>query len=621
MGYHRHVTRHLDRAPKAPLAFRVGVVGHRPDRLQQGNLATLSKQLREILHSIKTAVEDFPRIDPGLYADTPAVLHAVSPLAEGSDRLFAREAIALGYSLICPFPFAQGEFEEDFAPGRALESQSLDVFRALLIDAAKTSLTVFELDGTRADEPAAYAAGGRVVLNQSDILVVVWDGVHLGKHGGTETTLAAAQQRGIPIVWVDAHSPHRWQLATVDSWKERGDRAAPSAQSNEADLKTIVHTLLTLPAVNADKTGEGLFAFYGEPPPVIEKSLVWRMFRLVMGRVPWKRRPWRMASYKTCVPEGWPPNLAPFFAWMDGPSTYFANVYRGAFITTYILAVAAVGLSVSPVAFGWFATQTHGPDLLVGAAECAAILLIVGLVVRGTKRRWHERWIDYRLGAELLRYLRFTSALGGERPFPQLAAHLAKYGQPGATWVAWYVRAIERCTALSCARINEVYLRAQLTNLKYLIDEQSAYHQGAMDSCRAIEHRLHSAGWLLVGGTLMVAGYHTASSIFLELPHSVTITGVLIALGAFLPALGASLAGLNNQGEFRRIAKRSEAMVEHLTELAGEAATLLNDSSKGRPTLRWTKVTDLTVRASHLMVNEVLDWRVVFIDRPLSPPS
>jgi hypothetical protein len=56
-----------------------------------------------------------------------ALRRAFSPLADGEDRLFAGEALALGFELNCPLPFSQSEYEKDF-PTR----ERVDEFRALL---------------------------------------------------------------------------------------------------------------------------------------------------------------------------------------------------------------------------------------------------------------------------------------------------------------------------------------------------------------------------------------------------------------------------------------------------------------------------------------------------------
>ena len=64
------------------------------------------------------AVSEIWQADSKWYSGDAPVLQAVSSLAEGSDRIFAEEAVRLGYSLSCPMPFPRKEFEDDFAPGK-----------------------------------------------------------------------------------------------------------------------------------------------------------------------------------------------------------------------------------------------------------------------------------------------------------------------------------------------------------------------------------------------------------------------------------------------------------------------------------------------------------------------
>jgi hypothetical protein len=193
--------------------FRVGVVGHRPDRLQSADLQQLAAQLRSVLGAIRSEVSRLGRSRRRRVAPASPVLQAISPLAEGVDRLFAEVAIGLGYELQCPMPFPQAEFERDFLPPCSLEPDSLERFRSLLAQAEReTALARLEMNGDRARASDAYAACGRIVVDQSDVLVVVWDGERRRRRGGTEETIDAARLTGVPIVWMDARAPHGWQL-------------------------------------------------------------------------------------------------------------------------------------------------------------------------------------------------------------------------------------------------------------------------------------------------------------------------------------------------------------------------------------------------------------------------
>jgi hypothetical protein len=257
------------------------VVGHRPHRLGAGVEDDLRAVLSSLLACVQRTVEAQHRRQRALAASRrdcdvgePPTLTAISPLAEGSDRLFAEAARDLGYALCCVMPFAQGEYERDF------DSASRSRFRRLLRDfepnaagcdegeagapaSARTGedgalgrvlgLSRLELDGSRDDPELAYGSAGRVVVHQSDLLVVVWDGLREGLLGGTEETFRDARQRGVPIVWVDALEPTRWQLVSPgDAWPDRRleQRAVPRPGDSELDdlVSTVQRIIASRPA-------------------------------------------------------------------------------------------------------------------------------------------------------------------------------------------------------------------------------------------------------------------------------------------------------------------------------------------------------------------------------------
>ena len=100
-------------------------------------------------------------------------------------------------------PFSQEEFENDFLPPKTMEHQSCERFRKIL-KYGRRDLRTFELDGDRSAEAEAYGAAGRVVLNQSDLLIAVWDGGKPAGDGGTVQTLPRGHPLLRPIFWIDA---------------------------------------------------------------------------------------------------------------------------------------------------------------------------------------------------------------------------------------------------------------------------------------------------------------------------------------------------------------------------------------------------------------------------------
>ena len=182
-------------SPGGDRALRIGVTGHRLDRLTPADLAALRRPVRDLFALLRRTKSDPPPV-------------VVSALAEGADRLAAQEAIRAGFALRCPLPFERDEYARDFA-----NADSLADYRALLQQAT----VVEELGGSRETpeaERAAYAAVGTRVLDGADILLAIWDGQAARGDGGTGDIVRAALQRRVPTVWIAAAPPYRARLLT-----------------------------------------------------------------------------------------------------------------------------------------------------------------------------------------------------------------------------------------------------------------------------------------------------------------------------------------------------------------------------------------------------------------------
>jgi hypothetical protein len=89
----------------------------------------------------------------------------------------------------------------------------------------------------------------------------------------------------------------------------------------------------------------------------------------------------------------------------------------------------------------------------------------------------------------------------------------------------------------------------------------------------------------------------------------------LVMTSAVLPALGAALAGINNHGEFARMAKRSSGMAAGFAEYARQIAKMQGKRGQEDPVFL-ADVIPLASTIAQTMVDEVIDWRVVVLDRP-----
>lgn len=640
--------------------FRVGVVGHRPNRLVEAELTKLAKILYGILQAVEDGVSTFFKSPQKLYdaAVTPKLV-AVSSCAEGSDRIFADQAIKLKYALHCPMPFAQAEYERDFESPKALEQDSLTKFRTLL-DKAKAGpdFRAFELDGKGTDKAADYGQAGGVVLNQSDILVAVWDGADAAGAGGTVGTMEAAIFYQIPVICVDARDPHAWQILRKSSDLEQL-RECGLVQSHGDTVGALVNEILDVPrstrhdgqlqkkslvriwqlflevvGLDSQRKNQDQKAtdYFDERMPNKNPAMMlWKFFRNVIGDnqfmvSPLRREPiGTIEGGKYAATElggrGWAnETLGHHFAWADRLADHYADCYRSSFLFSFLGGAVAVFLAILPVWVGWNPQQHPIWLLLTAAFEFLLLLSIIGLIRWGTRRRWHERWMEYRLLAELIREIHFLIPLGGGRPMTRPFSHLGGYGRPMETWMSWHARAVERATGLASARIDGTYVLATLKRLKDVVDGQVAFHRRCYDHHHRIEHRLHRWGGLLFVVTAAVVALHL-SILLVEIQtddgsaHSGM--GLMTVMAAFFPVAGAALAGIKHQGAFARLAMRNEAMVEGMTQYGQTINVLMK--RKVPPTS--AEAVKLAVSVAQLMIDEVVDWRVSALVRPLVPPA
>lgn len=166
-------------------AFRIGVTGHRPNRLPQVHYERIRRQLSRTMATIERANPD-------------RHYTLFTGLAEGADRLAAFVALGHQWSLHALLAFHRTRFEEDFS-----DDYSIGEFRALL----EASSEVEEPDrtwheGKEAEE--GYAAVGAQLLRSCNILLAIWDGEPSRGKGGSVEIIQQARASGIPVVWIHA---------------------------------------------------------------------------------------------------------------------------------------------------------------------------------------------------------------------------------------------------------------------------------------------------------------------------------------------------------------------------------------------------------------------------------
>lgn len=158
--------------------IRIGVTGHR-----------VLAELEKINAGVEAALRRIEQRFPG------EAMTVISALAEGADRIVAHHLLDRpGSGLIVPLPMATSDYLDDFKSASS---------RAEFLTLLQRAHQVEEMSSAATREQA-YDAAGEYVLNNSDVLIAIWDGRNSQGQGGTGDVVARARERGLPIAWVHA---------------------------------------------------------------------------------------------------------------------------------------------------------------------------------------------------------------------------------------------------------------------------------------------------------------------------------------------------------------------------------------------------------------------------------
>lgn len=157
-----------------------------------------SAELRKAVNdAIELAISESGYPEAGL-PNTPLRLTVVSALAEGADRVVAKEVLERkGSNLVCVLPVAQENlqvYRDDFP-----SADSQQEFDQLLADAWQQLYLPPEIkvprDATQEQRADGYLWAGKEVVRNSDVLIAIWDGQPSRGVGGTADLIRWMRQR------------------------------------------------------------------------------------------------------------------------------------------------------------------------------------------------------------------------------------------------------------------------------------------------------------------------------------------------------------------------------------------------------------------------------------------
>jgi len=695
----------LLRAPdlKPELAIRVGFVGHRD--LTGVDVQALRSRLAAVLRTIKNQLDT---VQPNLgYADTKPVCFLVNSLAEGADQLAAEVAVqsGIGYRLRCPIPFETAVYKDRFQ----FDAKDAWVrFDRLTMD-PELDTAVIMLDcphATPDERRAGYAAAAHLLLENSDVLVAVMDPEHPTSGVGTHYTVQRAEQMSVPIVHIDPRNPDTVKVIVRD------ENGVTYTLGPEVLAQQIMNIIAPHEPKQASRFVAGRFGYFGrlfaDADPVLArerheeaKKAEQRTKREVFFReppvhklhkarsaafvlrllyVPWwglvhwlgisavgmvdtfgrlLNRPCGLRE-QACKAEHSSEDNEPVVAEIrrlqgaysrqlriaDHLAVFYLELYRGSFSLNFMLGPVAVLCAL----LSYF--NPHNEPLWL-TGEIIALFIIAFNFAADRIWKWHERGIDYRFLAENFRQMVWLAPLLRVTPLTRMPAHNS-FGDPDATWMNWYFRAVLRRQGLvgireqgqaECARelrLNPHYLSAVKSLLqREWLEGQQIYHAGAARRFRYINYVIRTLNIGLFVTTVsvcLVHIHHVTADERVSVVDSALVVGddpenqtqqqdaheaatsvsgsaywregaLLTILVAVLPAFLAAFHGLSAQGEFERLAERSEAMAEHLQRVAERFRNLGPEEGATLSVILGDRAVDI----ARMMLEELLEWRVMYL--------
>jgi hypothetical protein len=629
------------------LIVRVGVTGHRWDKLRPGDREAVEQRFHAVFESIEKVVDeihtDEDRVagyrspDPSAAHPKPPALRILSGLAEGTDRVAVQVARSRerAWQLTAILPFAKDRYIKDFVkrkkrdngteiayeqgePGyKEADPESVREFDEL-IAAAEVEGGVQVLDGNP-DAPGGYAKLATALSLNSEVIVALWDGEE-PKKGGTGHVARLAREQGIPVVRVPVdgiENPWLWDPTDEDQGRGGGLTALEKhfrrllAAPNPARVKGHSEPDLREDyfAETASRTRYGAFYtwFFNLIAPVKTKPVT-RKAAPATNRVEALQARWE-AEWKE---QGASPALAgalartgvhEHYSWASHLAANYAGRYRSAFLTNYILS----WLAVTAAAVGGYFHLTHNDvgTLVAAIFEVGLLFTIVTIYNRSRRHQLHAHWLQYRRLAEWLRLLPMLLPLGRT---PVLGVDTNPLLSVRESWVDWMFRAIVREAGVLPIDLGTELPGARGILGKGVLDGQIAYHTRTAEwNARADRtlHRLASATfrialWLALANLILAV----VEQVFHKQPISGEIQNVLLIVTLVLPALGAAIHGLRSQGEYEETAIRSTRIMERLQDLRGRF-----DQQKS-PTVDSTA--EVATQTASVMNSELSAWFIAY---------
>jgi hypothetical protein len=525
-----------------PFRIRVGVTGHRklddPEMLSQRISQVLENDIFNLFD--EESIKDISRV-----SKTPVAYTILTPLAEGADRLVAREALKLPFSRIeVVLPLVKEDYLLDFT-----STQSKKEFQELLLKARRPIALrdkIISAD-TAVDDPEkerrqAYRKVGEYVVDNSDVVVALWDEKKSKKKGGTADIVEYAKKRRRPLIIISTIT------GKIITSKGYG--------LNAGALKGI----------------EEFNSF-----PVSEKNRLDHINKVYSEtfdnpegqKIPEER--------KRIIKEF----LLPFYAQASEIAKKFKKIYLRTGLTVYLLSAMAVAAVA-------FAAVAHKAAYIAFGVELVFLLVILLLVSKAHRKSSHRRWIENRFLTERIRSSIFFAVCDIEVSPMDIPPYLGIAHEYGDWMLNVFNEIWNRIPPMKGLDKKQ---SPSLLNFirKHWIMDQINFHKKRKSGYSKINSLLEWAGIATFIIAVTAAALHFIFLFPEEIVHAAWAEKPLTFMAILFPALGATIGGIRTHREFSRLEKRSKNMESVLTVMndrfsraqgSGDFESLLREAEK-----------------------------------------
>lgn len=589
-----------------------------------------------------------------------------SMLAYGADLMAVDAVQSKGWPVIAPLPFGQAlNLAINAQPVHMVDMQALldggtisdsdTAQRAAEIRSIAANAQIFELAEQDRDVETFYrkhlgepdnraaeqdfvaicsdraAMAARVMVEHSDILIGIWDGVTRGNVGGTRHTIESALEQGIAVIWLDAGNPDRWHLLRATE-ELAGLTGRPASADTEVAVRSVVREALcpsgdTWQNERTNRIWRGksnrffhayrrIEAIFGNPGPGALRSL--RQYyehpdAIADGSgAPMLAAVAALPGGDAALAQRIGTDIMKPYAWADGVSTWLSDAYRGGMVASFLLSAFAI---IGGIGYLPFATieQKWG----FAAFEFLLLAAIVIIFLTGKSRKWHERWFETRRVAEYFRHAPLLLLLGAARSTGRWPRG------PKGNWPEWHVRHALRAIGLPRMQVTSTYLRSVLTLMRdHHVVPQRTYHLGKAARLKRTQHNLHRCSEMLFLFAVLSVAVYLLIEIGAKMgwvPHGMPhdVAKMFTFLGVLFPTLGGSLAGIHYFGDFERFAAISEITAQKLGDVETRIALLLAAPDRD---ITYARVSGLAHGIDDIVVDEIENWQSVFGGKHITVP-